>query len=155
MFVLRMSDYAIPPFVGYYISPLFVVKNHPKVIRLKKFPLLNGVKETYRWQIIVKKGGRQEIQNILSPFRLTGDWYESYTNHDSNGQQVTRSKTNAYLFIQIVANDTVRNRLLLDDLKELWGAMGWNFITKNHSCGWISMRAVKVRNTKVRNNAEN
>lgn len=149
-FVFQEMQYCLPPITfpcTIFRSPAVdLLRSHLGVISLKKFPLIDGYKETYRWWVTIRQSALAEIEALLFPYKRIGTVHKIYHTYTTTEHY----KTEGFYFVQVVGNDSRINRILIDDLEYLWGSLGWQWIAKNYSCGWVSIRGGRMRHKNDR-----
>lgn len=144
-FIFQEMQYCLPPitFPKTIYRPLAVglLERYPGIIKLEKFPLVDGYKETLCWRVTVKLSTFAEIEALLFPYKRIGIIHEIY--HKCTTTE--HHKTEGFYFVQVLGSDSRTNRILIDDLEYLWGSLGWQWIAKNYSCGWVSIRGARTR----------
>lgn len=118
------------------------------VLSVKKMPCYQhpsgGMEETYHWKVYYLPSPSifKKIQKVIEYYSLIGKRHISYNNDLS----VERFKTGGHFYVQIVASDTPKNRGVLERARDIWKVCGWQHISSNETCGWISARANRNRN---------
>lgn len=99
--------------------------------------------ELYQWRIwhLPFLSISRKIQTIIDYYSLEGERHISY----SSSMSVERFKTGGHFYVQIVAGAGAKNEEILEQACSIWRICGWQHITTNVSCGWISARASRNR----------